>query len=524
MTVSTHDLNHPNLGPFVQNSFANAMNRVWATPWIAAAIAIGTSAVAALLVAGAMPRGPVTTSQALILMATGIVVGFIAGLATRSRWAMLTIPLAFVAVLEIVLRSGDSIMFDAPRFDMTYGIVAFILGRGFIFLVGIVPMLVGIAYGRSLARTIQHGYGNRHGHVRRAIGYLPTIAVIGLAVLIVWPASIPALTNAEGDEIAGGLTELTTVPLGGHDQWIAIRAVNPDAPVLLWLSGGPGQSDMAFTRAVFDTVAQDMVVVNWDQRGAGKSRPALDPASTWTLDQAVADTIELTNYLRDRFDEEKIYLVGESWGTTLGVLAVQQRPDLFYAFIGSGQMVSQRETDRLIYHDLLNHAERNGDDGMIATLLDFGEPPYADIWAYTWVLEHYALIEPDYDPPQSYLDAGERAGIGPWGVLASEYTFVEKVNLLAGALEMFSVMYPQLQEVDFRVDVPALEVPIYIMLGEAELEGRASLVREWFAILQAPHKELLVIENAGHSTALEGRDEFHRLLVEEIIPTTYPEP
>ena len=94
----------------------------------------------------------------------------------------------------------------------------------------------------------------------------------------------------------------------------------------------------------------------WDQRGSGKSYAALDPTSTYTLERWSADTIALTDYLRDRFAEEKIYLLGESWGSTLGVLAVQERPDLFHAYIGSGQMVSQRETDRIIWRDLLAYA------------------------------------------------------------------------------------------------------------------------------------------------------------------------
>ena len=472
--------------------------------------------------AWAMPRGPITSVQALLVVTGGLVVGVIAGLVMRSRWALLIAPVTSVAVLEVALRVGHSLVFDPPRFDMTYGIVAIVLGRGFIFLVGIIPMMVGVPYGTALARRIDRRPAKHHGLVHRAIGFLPTAGIIALALLIAWPASMPPVRGADGNEISGGINELTTVPLGGHDQWISIRAAHPDAPVLLWLSGGPGQSDMAFTRALFDNVAREMVFVNWDQRGAGKSRPALDPADTMTPDQAVSDTIELANYLRDRFDEEKIYLAGESWGTTLGVLAVQQRPDLFYAYIGSGQMVSQRETDRIIYHDLLDYAATTGDSDLTRRLQEFGEPPYADIWAYTYVLDHYELIEPEYTPPQVYLDAGNRANIGPWGVLADEYTFVEKVNLLAGALDMFAVMYPQLQEIDFRTDVPVLEVPVYVMLGEAELAGRAILAREWFDLLQAPHKELLVIEKAGHSTALEGVIEFHDLLVNEILPTTYP--
>ena len=109
---------------------------------------------------------------------------------------------------------------------------------------------------------------------------------------------------------------------------------------------------------LLEPLTADFVVAVWDQRGSGKSYGALDPTSSLTLQQAVADTVELSEYLRTRFGEQKIYLLGESWGTTLGVLAVQDRPDLFHAYIGSGQMVSQRETDRIIWRDLLAYADR----------------------------------------------------------------------------------------------------------------------------------------------------------------------
>ena len=112
---------------------------------------------------------------------------------------------------------------------------------------------------------------------------------------------------------------------------------------------------------MFEELSRDFVVVSWDQRGTGKSYAAIDPVPALTLDQAVSDTIELTNHLRARFGEDKIYLLGESWGSTLGVLAVQRRPDLYHAWIGSGQMVSQRETDRRLYHDVLALAAQTGD-------------------------------------------------------------------------------------------------------------------------------------------------------------------
>jgi pimeloyl-ACP methyl ester carboxylesterase len=129
---------------------------------------------------------------------------------------------------------------------------------------------------------------------------------------------------------------------------------------------------------LFEELSRDFIIVGWDQRGTGKSYSALDPTDTLTLDRMVSATIEVTNYLRQRFNEDKIYLLGESWGSTLGVLAAQRRPDLYHAVIGSGQMVSQSETDRRLYFDILDLAARTNDDALTEQMLAFGEPPYAD--------------------------------------------------------------------------------------------------------------------------------------------------
>ncbi len=241
-----------------------------------------------------------------------------------------------------------------------------------------------------------------------------------------------------------------------------------------------------------------------------------------TLDRVVTDMIDVTNYLRDRFGEEKIYVLGESWGTTLAVLAAQRAPELYHALIGSGQMVSQRETDRIIYDDLLAWAETHGDTGLAGKLHGFGPPPYRDVWAYGYVLTQYEKIEGAYDPPQAYTDRGESSGVGFWGVMGSEYTAIDKANVFRGLVDTFDVLYPQLQEIDFRQDVPSLDVPIYLFDGEHELRGRRDLAHEWLAMLDAPNKEMYTFEDAGHAVAFEHADDLHRILVEEILPATYP--
>lgn len=498
---------------------------LWSDWRMSMAVTIVIAAAVGLALALAMPRGPDTSAQALGLLINGLAIGVVIGLVTRSRWAMLIAPVATLAAFELGRRSTDGPLVDGVRVDYAFGVMALILGRGFFVLVALVPMALGVAYGAGIARRLGSP-ARRPGHragfwARRLGGGLTTAGVISLAVMIAWPASSPPVLGADGEEIPGSVNELTTVELGGHDQWIQMRGASPDKPVLLWLAGGPGQSDLAYTRVLFADLARDFVVVDWDQRGAGKSHAALDPTSTLTLDQAVADTVELTNYLRERFDESKIYLAGESWGTTLGVLAVQRNPELYFAWIGSGQMVSERETDLRTYHDLLAFAERTGDEDLATTLEGLGEPPYDDVFAYTLLQEHYDDLIPEYTSPQAYRDLGNDSGIGPMGLLGSEYTLVDKVNVLTGLLDTFAVMYPQLQDIDFRQDVPSLDVPVYLMQGRYEMTSRDGIAREWFALLQAPRKELFTIEDAGHSAAYEGYAEFHRIMVEVVLPATY---
>jgi pimeloyl-ACP methyl ester carboxylesterase len=105
--------------------------------------------------------------------------------------------------------------------------------------------------------------------------------------------------------------------------------------------------------------------------------------------------------------------------------------------------------------------------------------------------------------------------------MGSEYSFVENANLIRGLVDMFSLMYPQLQQIDFRTDVPALEVPVYVLDGEHELRGRRELAHEWFTKLTAPHKQLITYPNAGHAVAFEQADAFLRLMNEQIVPATY---
>jgi proline iminopeptidase len=484
------------------------------------AVAAGSAAFVGFigfLTALSMPRGPVTAVQLWFVLLSSLLVGLIGGLALRTPWAYLLLPLIYILTVELTRLNIVGPTVDALRLDNPFGILALIVGRGFHGFVAFLPMWLGIGLGLAWA-------GGQTSW-RQPLLLLLALFVAGLVVLNALPARTAQVLDADGRSIPGSLAELTKVRLGGQEQAIMLHGRSADLPVLLYLSGGPGQSDLAYSRVLLADLAQDFIVVGWDQRGAGKSYAALDPTSDLTLDQAIADTIELTNYLRQRFDEDKIYLMGESWGTTLGVLAVQQRPDLYHAWIGSGQMVSQRETDRQLYRDILALAERTGDIALRDQMLTFGEPPYADVpYPNAIVMNNYPRLETAYTPPRAYIERGTAANLGPYGIFGSEYNFVEKVNVLRGLIDMFSILYPQLQHIDFRQDVPRLDVPVYILDGAAELPARRDLALEWVEMLEAPSKQLYTFANAGHSVAFEQFEALHNILTGTVLPETYPQP
>jgi proline iminopeptidase len=477
----------------------------------------------ALLTTLGMPRGPVTDMQVWGVLLGALGIGFLGGLTLHTRWAMLLLPVVYVAVVELARLNVVGPTVDALRLDNPYGILALLVGRGFHGLIVFPPLLLGVGLGLTWVRATERRASFAHAVLHQPLVMILVLLVAGLAVLNLLPASTPPILDAAGQPIPGSIAELTTVRLGGREQAIMVRGRSADLPVLLYLSGGPGQSDLPYVRVLFEDLTQHFIVVGWDQRGTGKSYAALDPTDELTLAQAVADTIELSTYLRERFGEEKIYLLGESWGTTLGVLAVQQRPDLYHAWIGSGQMVSQRATDRQLYHDVLALAGRTGDRTLRDQMLAFGEPPYADIpYPNAIVMGNYPRLETPYTPPRAYIERGTAANLGPYGIFASEYSFVEKANVLRGLIDMFTVMYPQLQEIDFRRDVRRLDVPVYLLDGAAELPARRDLALAWYEQLDAPLKRLYTFENGGHSVAFEQYEALQQILAETVLAETQP--
>ena len=350
----------------------------------------------------------------------------------------------------------------------------------------------------------------------------PILLLVAFVLVSQWRAHTPPILGEDGQPMPNSIASLEKVKLGGVNQWLILRGQDVNKPVLLFLSGGPGASEAGRVLRFNQELEKHFVVAIWEQRGCGKSYPALNPKSDLTVSQYVDDLIELTDLLRARFDEQKIYLVGHSWGTIIGVRAVQARPDLFHAYIGTSQMVDARETDEIIYEMVMDHSQKTGDAQFVATLQKQGPPPYfgkSPIKPYATLFgREYALFEvPNIKDPE-YRSEGDAIMLM---LKQPEYGWLDRVYYLLGMMNTFNVVYPQLQEMDFRQDATHFDIPVYIILGRHDMNNPSSIPEEYYNLIEAPSKALYYFEDSGHGMIWEEAALFHTLMVETVLPETY---
>ncbi|HZG67486.1 MAG TPA: alpha/beta hydrolase, partial [Herpetosiphonaceae bacterium] len=326
-------------------------------------------------------------------------------------------------------------------------------------------------------------------------------------------AYTPPILGADGTPAPGSIATLEQVRLGGSEQWITVRGKDIHNPVLLYLPGGPGGSELPKTRVHLQGLEDHFVVVNWDQPGTGKSYDAL-PIASITPERYIADGHELVLKLRQRFNQEKIYVFGDSWGSVVGIQLVQRYPELFHAYAGTGQMVAFTENDRMCYELALSLARERRDTAKIEQLTRQGPPPYYGkgmVWKMSAVLMYLNDLMP-----------GRGGDLLMDTLRAPEYGVYDKVNAFRGPVYTLDAVYPHLWEVDFRTQARELAVPVYIFHGRKEANAMPALVEEYYRVLDAPHKELIWLEDSGHDALYMEPAKIEDLLVNRVLAQTDP--
>jgi pimeloyl-ACP methyl ester carboxylesterase len=316
---------------------------------------------------------------------------------------------------------------------------------------------------------------------------------------------------------------LEKVTLGGVAQWILIRGEDTSNPVLLFLHGGPGAPVMPIAREYNRALEQHFVVVQWDQRGSGKSCDASIPLESFTIDRFVSDASELAQFLAARLHQEKIFLVGHSWGSALGVLAVHRNPNLFWAYVGMGQVVDEARAEDIGLRYVQERARELGNEQAIKELADL-KPPYLDdpkkiTIQRKWLSEFGGNIQEAKTLP--FLRDFDRK----W-VLAAfrspDYSLLDLLRFQSDGSRVRWALFREFKQVNLIETAPRLEVPVYFFVGRHDYNTPFELVKEYFDLLDAPRgKEIVWFENSAHAPMFEEPEKYYDVLVNRVLKETY---
>jgi pimeloyl-ACP methyl ester carboxylesterase len=318
---------------------------------------------------------------------------------------------------------------------------------------------------------------------------------------------------AKAVETKTGINEAMFVRIGGIDQWITIRGQDQDNPVLFFLHGGPGFASLSLNPRAFLGWEKDFTLVQWDQRGAGKTygqSGPLDPAVT--IDRMALDGVEVAEYVRRKLHKQKVVLVGLSWGTILGVYMARARPDLFSAYVGTGQITNWSRGRAIAYAQLMAEARARNDRAAVQELEAIGPPPY-DSAAKDGVHTKWATAyEPGNDIRSMISTVLFDSAVGPRDIY----------NLIKGLTSSDSHFHNSINAVDLPALGTDFDIPFFIFQGTLDNITPASPLRTYIATITAPQKQLVLIAGAGHNVMVTRSDEFLRLLIEWVRPLAIP--
>lgn len=315
-----------------------------------------------------------------------------------------------------------------------------------------------------------------------------------------------------------GIEELRAIDVNGTRQWISVRGNDRRNPVLLYLHGGPGAAEMVESYVYQRPWEDFFTVVQWDQRGAGKTYAANDPdamAPGMTIDGIVRDAEVVIRHLMATYGKRKVFVLGHSWGSVVGVELARRRPEWLHAYIGAGQIADMRASEAQGYAWALAQARAEGNARAVRELEALAPYPGAPgqltierIGAQrTWVMHYGGLAWGRTD-----FTAFDRAR-----KLSPDYSDAELAAIDRGSLYSLTHLLPQLESVDFRRHT-RFDTPMFLFNGRHDYSTSHRVAAGWFATITAPTKRAFAFEDSAHMLMQEQPGRFLMHLVNDVRP------
>ena len=327
-------------------------------------------------------------------------------------------------------------------------------------------------------------------------------------------SELPPVVDQAGDIVQGGVASIERVNLGGVEQTILIRTQDTSLPVLLFLHGGPGGAIIPWIE-FFHTplLEENFTVVHWDQRGAGSSFSTDLAVDDITPDLMIADTLELSNMLRDRFGQDKIFLAGQSWGSALGFLTLAQDSSPFLGYIAISERVAWNRSRQMSFDWAVAQAEANGDAeilGQLHAVEPFDPIDEADLGVLGQAVDFYR--GGDYHTPGLWdaILAYTMNGESPYYTTAQVNSYIPGLELSSAAIERGEL----LSTYDLFKSFPTSDIPVHFITGTEDHNTTGDLAYEYYEVLEAPAKSFTWIEDAAHMVMMDQTEAWTNAMVD----------
>jgi len=353
------------------------------------------------------------------------------------------------------------------------------------------------------------------------LSVLLVCVVITASVLMTWsPGKPKPFLDENGSVLSGSISEKIHVTINGARQGMFIKGVDKTKPVLLFVHGGPGMPEYAISQKHATVLEKYFTVCWWDQRGAGLSYNTNISPDTMTVEQLTSDTVTVTNYLRKRFGQEKIYLMGHSWGSVIGIQAAKRAPELFYAYIGMGQMSKQRQSENLSYEYIVEQYKRARNKKMLEKLKRYPSDKMDTLPSAYWNMRDEMMHSLGIGTTHKMKSVVK--GIFLPVMQNPEYTFSEKINIWRGKFFANNAtgLWDEMMATDLTKTVQKLDIPVYFCHGIYDYTVSYKLAKDYFDKLQAPMKGFYTFEQSAHSPLFEEPEKFAHILQEDVLAGT----
>lgn len=321
------------------------------------------------------------------------------------------------------------------------------------------------------------------------------------------------LNNTNKENRQGTVTK-EYVEINGARQGIIIESLNKGNPLLLFLHGGPGFPAYPILKAHGIRLEHFFDVCYWDQRGTGMSYQDIETDKVLTVEQLVKDTIQVIHYLRDKYAQDKVFLLGHSWGTYLGSLVASNKPELFHAYIGVGQIGSAKESEMETYNFILKTAldKRDNQAQKQIEKVVFNDTYYEN--------RSYGAIRSKFT--NKYGGGFKRTGYSNFETLKQiltcpNYTFIERLNILKGSSYSYKSLAPIIHTTDLVELVPTLNLPVFILHGLYDYQTTHTQANRFYESVEAPYKKMYTFNHSAHTPFIEEEERFNAIIKNDIL-------